>query len=718
MKSQQASVHFNENGTPVADHFGDVYFSNDSGINETQYVFMGGNDIIERWQAHTQASFVIAETGFGTGLNFLVAMQAFNAFRHANPNHPLKQLFFLSTEKFPLPKADMEKALLAFPALQQEATALSKHYPIALDGCHRRHFDEFSTTLDLWIGDVHDLLPQWHCPTTGLIDAWFLDGFAPSKNPDMWADTLFEQMARLSKVSTTFATFTAAGFVKRGLASAGFTVSKRKGFGRKRDMLVGVYETQSAPSELEKRAFEGPYYRYNQAAITPDSYVVVVGSGLAAATVTLALAKRGINVTICHDQDTLATGASGNPQGGFFPQLHSEASIASRIQAHSFLYASHIYHNLLDEKDDSPETMPETRHPKPSVAYNFCGVAQLNFNEKVAVRQKKLIENGVWPEALIKPIGPEALSKKANIPLPYDGLLIEQGGWISPPDLVHALIEHAKQYATVTLLSNHEYVSHTLETENSEVATEGALDQVNNLAIEFDISKTAENSTKHADAMLKKTLHADHLILATGSGAVGSKAFSALPLRPVRGQVEAIATQTPIDALSTVICHKGYMTPALNNRHALGSTYIKNDLTTEVRAQESEQNLQTHQQAMANTNVVQQLEHDGVARASTRLGSPDHQPVSGMLTNFSALKSQYVGLSLGKPLYTADTLPATPVSTLCCLGSRGLTTAPLMAELLVSTLTHEPLPLNNDLCQAVNPARFMVRDCIRSIFDK
>lgn len=199
---------------------------------------------------------------------------------------------------------------------------------------------------------------------------------------------------------------------------------------------------------------------------------------------------------------------------------------------------------------------------------------------------------------------------------------------------------------------------------------------------------------------------------------MGSNAFAALPLRPVRGQVEAIATQTPINALTTVICHKGYMTPALNNRHALGSTYVKNDLSTEVRNQESEQNLQTHQQAMANTDVVQQLEHDGEARAATRLGSPDHQPVSGMLTDFSALKTQYVGLSLGKPLYTTEPLPATPVSTLCCLGSRGLTTAPLMAELLASTLTHEPLPLNNDLCQAVHPARFMVRDCIRSIFDE
>ena len=370
---------------------------------------------------------------------------------------------------------------------------------------------------------------------------------------------------------------------------------------------------------------------------------------------------------------------------------------------------------MLDDKE-SPSNAAFNTTP---VAHDFCGVAQLNFNEKVAVRQKKLVANGVWPEALIKPISPEALSDKASIALPYDGLFIEQGGWISPPDLVQALIEQAKQHADVMVLSHHEYRSHSVLNENDKASLPDECSQALHLAVTFNITANTQASTSSPEASSNnKTLYADHLVLALGAGAVASNAFAALPLRPVRGQVEAIATQAPINALTTVICHKGYMTPALNNRHALGSTYIKNDLTTEVRTQESEQNLQTHQQAMANTDVVQQLEHDGEARAATRLGSPDHQPVSGMLTDFSALKTQYVGLSLGKPLYTANALPAVPVSTLCCLGSRGLTTAPLMAELLASTLTHEPLPLNSDLCQAVHPARFMVRDCIRSIFDE
>ena len=264
MKSRTAQVYFNDSGTPVADDFDDVYFSNDSGIDETHHVFIAGNDIPARWLAHTRRDFVIAETGFGTGLNCLVAMQAFAAFRAEHPEHPLKQLFILSTEKFPMARDDLARALTAFPVLEEAAKALLNNYPLSIQGCHRLHFDEFHTTLDLWIGDVHELLPQWHVPPRGMIDAWFLDGFAPGKNPDMWTEALFSQMARVSRQGATFGTFTAAGIVKRGLRDAGFVVEKRKGFGRKRDMLGGYFDGQHpAPAAP-------PYSRFNNDAVTAN----------------------------------------------------------------------------------------------------------------------------------------------------------------------------------------------------------------------------------------------------------------------------------------------------------------------------------------------------------------------------------------------------------------------------------------------------------------
>ena len=684
MKSKHAQVHFNESGTPVADHFDDVYFSNDSGIDETQHVFVAGNDLAERWQQWRNPTFVIAETGFGTGLNFLVAMRAFNEFRAANPDHPLKRLYFITTEKFPLPQQDMQRALEAFPALKDEAQALASLYPMGLEGCHRLHFDNHSTTLDLWIGDVHELLPQWHSPVNGLIDAWFLDGFAPSKNPDMWTDALFSQMARLSKTGTTFGTFTAAGIVKRGLAGVGFTIKKRNGFGRKRDMLTGVFNQDNENVQHKLRLPAGPYYRYANDSLDKTSKVAVVGSGLAAATACLALVKRGISTTLYFDGDTLASGASGNPQGGFYPQLHSEASIASRIQAHSFLYARQAYDHTIE-------------HAKAcglaDVAHDFCGVIQLSFNDKVAERQNKLAAADVWPEALIKPVNSKEVSDIANLALPYSGLYIGLGGWLSPPQLVTAMIEEALQSGKLTLKPNHTYVSHE--------AVETTKQQVQ---IRFNLD-SAEN---------EEVITADHLILALGAGAVNASDFDSLSLRPVRGQVEAIPTQMPIEQLNTVLCHKGYMTPVFEGRHALGSTYVKNDLSTDVRSDETEMNLATHEQALANTDIVQALQHDGKARAATRLGSPDHQPVVGALHNFDSLKEHYTMLGVGKPLTSAPVLPESVVSTLTCLGSRGLTTAPLMAEVLVSSLCKEPLPLSNDLLNAVNTSRFMTREAIRS----
>ena len=684
MKSKHAQVHFNESGTPVADHFDDVYFSNDSGIDETQHVFVAGNDLAERWQQWRNPTFVIAETGFGTGLNFLVAMRAFNEFRAANPDHPLKRLYFITTEKFPLPQQDMQRALEAFPALKNEAQALASLYPMGLEGCHRLHFDNHSTTLDLWIGDVHELLPQWHSPVNGLIDAWFLDGFAPSKNPDMWTDALFSQMARLSKTGTTFGTFTAAGIVKRGLAGVGFTIKKRNGFGRKRDMLTGVFDQDHENVQHKLRLPAGPYYRYVNGSLDKTSKVAVVGSGLAAATACLALVKRGICTTLYFDGDTLASGASGNPQGGFYPQLHSEASIASRIQAHSFLYARQAYDHTIE-------------HAKAcglaDVAHDFCGVIQLSFNDKVAERQNKLAAADVWPEALIKPVNSKEVSDIANLALPYSGLYIGLGGWLSPPQLVTAMIEEALQSGKLTLKPNHTYVSHE--------AVETTKQQVQ---IRFNLD-SAEN---------EEVITADHLILALGAGAVNASDFDSLSLRPVRGQVEAIPTQMPIEQLNTVLCHKGYMTPVFEGRHALGSTYVKNDLSTDVRSDETEMNLATHEQALANTDIVQALQHDGKARAATRLGSPDHQPVVGALHNFDSLKEHYTMLGVGKPLTSAPVLPSSVVSTLTCLGSRGLTTAPLMAEVLVSSLCKEPLPLSNDLLNAVNTSRFMTREAIRS----
>ena len=664
MKTQTASVHFNDNGTPVADHFDDVYFSNDSGADETRHVFMAGNDLPARWQTHSRETFVIAETGFGTGLNFLVAMQAFRAFRQANPTHTLTRLHFLSTEKFPLTQADMQQSLSCFTDLESEANALSEAYPIPMQGCHRLHFEDPDVTLDIWMGDVHTLLPQWHAPQTGLVDAWFLDGFAPSKNPDMWTDALFSQMARLSKNEATLSTFTAAGIVKRGLVAAGFEIEKRKGYGRKRDMISGRY-----PRNHNHALSSPPHYRYHAPRLTKDSHVVIVGGGLAAAACALALGRREINTTVLIADSKVASGASGNPQGGFYPQLHAQASHASQIQAHTFFYASQIYRWLV--------------RLSPDIAHAFCGVLQLAFNEESEKRQTKLLENGVWPSPLVSGLSPAETDKASGVPLGCSSLSIPAGGWLSPPDIVTTMLSLATQ-SQGKVLTGHRVTATAVKQNGVEVS--------------------CENGAR---------FFADHLIMATGHEACDSALFSEIALRPVRGQVEAIATQEPLNKLKQVLCHKGYMTPALNSRHALGSTYIKNDIYTDVRAAESELNLQTHQKALQHTDWVHSLSHDGKARAAIRLGVADHQPLAGCIGTLSEQRERYRQLSQGRPIAEADIPPADRISCLTALGSRGLTTAPLLGELLISQLCHEPLPLPEPLLDAVNPNRFIIRDSLK-----
>jgi tRNA 5-methylaminomethyl-2-thiouridine biosynthesis bifunctional protein len=217
-------------GAPISEQFGDIYFSAQDGLAETRHVFLDGNALPAGWMG--KKSFTILETGFGTGLNFLASAKLF---RNTAPAG--QTLHFVSVEKYPLAGIQIKNYLAhwrgEFPDLLD---ALVEHYPLPLPGFHRLDF-ESDITLTLIFDDANEALPRLYTKA----DCWFLDGFKPASNPDMWSDKIFTHMANLSHAGTSFATFTAAGFVKRGLENVGFTVNKVRGFGRKREMLVGKY---------------------------------------------------------------------------------------------------------------------------------------------------------------------------------------------------------------------------------------------------------------------------------------------------------------------------------------------------------------------------------------------------------------------------------------------------------------------------------------------
>ena len=252
---QQAKLDWRNENTPVSTDYGDVYFSITDGAAESNYVFVQQNQLAQRfaelYQNQTKEHFIIAETGFGTGLNFLQAAKLWQETRQQQnlEEQAHKHLFFISTEIHPLSKEDLQLSLNCWPDLHSLSDELINLYPHAIAGMHTLTFAH-GITLILCQQDVisglenineHDF-PALKNKHGRLVDAWFLDGFAPSKNPDMWSDELFSSMAKLSHLGTTLATFTAAGLVRRGLKAVGFDIKKIKGFGKKREMLIGHYQ--------------------------------------------------------------------------------------------------------------------------------------------------------------------------------------------------------------------------------------------------------------------------------------------------------------------------------------------------------------------------------------------------------------------------------------------------------------------------------------------
>jgi tRNA U34 5-methylaminomethyl-2-thiouridine-forming methyltransferase MnmC len=205
---------------PVATSFDDPYFSLAGGLAETRHVFLDGNGLPGRFTD----GFHIAELGFGTGLNLLATVLA-----HTGPGH----LRYTSFEAFPLPATDIARALQAFPKLARIAPDFLRQVSA---GATELHFPNLTATLIL--GDARDTLPLW----AGRADAWFLDGFSPAKNPELWSPDLMCEVARHTAPGGTFATYTAAGHVRRALAEAGFAVTRQPGFGRKRHMTTGRLE--------------------------------------------------------------------------------------------------------------------------------------------------------------------------------------------------------------------------------------------------------------------------------------------------------------------------------------------------------------------------------------------------------------------------------------------------------------------------------------------
>lgn len=656
---QHAKIHFNQENTPVSDKFDDVYFSNQDGLAETHYVFLEGNQLWERWVNYQESHFVIAETGFGTGLNFFAVTTLFREFRQKYPDSPLKRLYFISFEKYPLLLDALQQAHLAYPQFSHLAQHLQQNWLNPIQGCYRFHFDE--TTLDLWFGDVAENLPQLGDYMNGKIDAWFLDGFAPSKNPDMWNEQLYQQMFRFTKPQGTFATFTAASAVRKGLENAGFNMTKRKGFGKKRECLSGQ-KTQEKPTALS-----APWF-HSQPANLNKQDIAIIGGGIASLCTAISLVKRGAKITIyCEDEQT-ALNASGNKQGAFYPQLSDDNERNIRFYIHAFAYGHQFLQWAIQHKIE--------------FEHEFCGVALCAYNEKAESKLDKIAKLNL-PSDLYQSLSQTELSEKVGLPLPFWGSFIPQGAWLAPRQLVqHAFAFLEKQGVQI---KTSQKVTALSQTENGWQIT------------------TAEN----------KTFNHEVVVLANGHKLTDFEQTQKLPLYPVRGQVSQIPTSENLLKLKTVLCYDGYLTPVdqAKTSHCIGASHVRDNATREFSLTEQQENQQKIQQNIPEDWTKEVDTSGNLARIGVRCSVRDLTPMMGAVPHFSAQQTQYQNLfnlcRRKQPIEQAANYPN--LYLIGALGSRGLTSAPFLGETLASLIYGEPLPMSEDLIHNLMPNRSWVR---------
>lgn len=671
--SATAELTWSDDGQPISKTFDDVYFSRHNGLEETRYVFLQNNNLPARWHGLQHGSFVIAETGFGTGLNFLTTWLCW-----LNEAPPHATLHFISVEKYPLNKSDLQRALALWPELQSlSAQLLALYPPVSVRGFHRLDFGQVKLTLIF--DDAEKGLEQllaapnigsktlaqkanWSpfYPHSELIDAWFLDGFAPAKNPEMWTPILFDTLAKLSGARTTFATFTAAGIVKRGLQQAGFICQKVAGYGRKREMLCGTMSDTLGTGAYRP----SPCWHLTTVKTSaPCRHVAVIGAGLAGATTASALARAGIKVSV-FERDAVASGGSGNAQGVVYSRLSHQPGALAEFNLASFTYALRFYkqNHLFEHAGDA------------------CGVLQL-LDAKQLTHARTIADAHSANTEFVELVDALKAAKIAGISISQSALWFSQSGWLSPPQVCQKLLQDPRislfEHCEIQLLEKQQ--------------NGWRLHCSNRLAEEFDA-----------------------VVICAAHQSSRLNYCEAIPGKGIRGQVSQVHATPESAPLQTVLCAQGYIPPQTAHRHWLGATFDLTSDDNELRWQDHADNLAavTRMSPAFSSLEVKELT-DG--RASARCATPDYLPIVGAVPKLEETEEIFAGLR-HNALKSIDAAGAFEPNLYVNLGhgSRGLTYTPISADIIASLLMGAPLPLPRDLLLHLHPARFAIRNIIKN----
>lgn len=387
-------------GTPFSTDYGDVYHSAHGALAQARHVFLAGNDLPARWQARD--AFVIVETGFGLGHNFLAAWQAWR-----EDDQRCGRLHFISVEKHPFHAEDLRLAHAQACVPEDLSQQLVARWPMLVPGFHRLEFDAGRVVLSLLFGDASEMLPA--CSASA--DAIFLDGFAPGKNPDMWSPAVFAALAGLAAPGTTLATWSVSAAVRQGLAEAGFVTGKTQGFSGKREMLRGHFGTAAAPGS-------------RASASTRSRHALVIGAGLAGSGIAERLAARGWTSTVLEAGPAPAQGASGNLAGAFRPLPSADDNLLARLTRAGFLFGlQHL------------ARLAERGHP---VRWDACGVLHVARDAKQETKLRQTVEALAPPPEFVRYVDREEASALAGARTSGGAWWFARGGWIHPPSLCAA----------------------------------------------------------------------------------------------------------------------------------------------------------------------------------------------------------------------------------------------------------------------------------------
>ena len=629
-----ATPAFDAAGTPFAPAYGDVYHSADSGPGQAAHVFLGGNDLPDRWAG--ARVFTILETGFGFGLNFLCTWQAWR-----NDARRPERLHFVSVEKHPFLREGLAELHARHPELAPLAAQLRAVWPLPLPGLHRLHFEGGHVTLTLALGDIADVLPQLRLAA----DAFFLDGFAPERNPDMWTPAIMKALARLARPGATAATYTAARTVRDALTGAGFTPGLRPGFGRKRSMLAARY----APAGVRRNALpEQPQWSERRA--------IVIGAGLAGAALCERLAARGWHIDLVERRPAPAMEASGIASGIFHPHLSRDDSILSRLTRAGSLYALGHWRAL------------EAAGQR--FAWGCCGALQMAKDAKEENRMAATVRALGFPVAYVDYLPRASAQERAGIGLRAGGWWFPEGGWVRPGELVAAQLAAARANDNLNLHTG---------------ATVRALERKgdNWLAL-------SEGGSVIASAPVVVLANADDAARLAAMGA---------PLKRVRGQLTLLPGER-VSAVRVVLAGAGHLAPAADGTAVAGATYDFDDEDTEPREAGHAGNLARLEKLLPGAAAGLDPATLG-GSVGFRCVSSDRLPLIGALLETAALAR---GLPAPRHLPRAPGLYG-----LVALGSRGLTWAALGAEQVAAMIEGEPPPLEGALLDAVDPGRFALR---------